>query len=290
MKKKMLVIVNPVSGVGRQKNIESLLSSHLDHDLFDHHIVYTEHEHHGTTLTRDAADEGYDIVVAVGGDGSVNDIVQGLRGTSLALGIIPCGSGNGLARTLEIPLSPTKAIQRLGHSQARTIDAILINDKTLSVNASGVGFDAHLARLMKLAKHRGMAAYTSLFLREYTSYPSASYTITVDGQTIVRNAWIMAIANSRQYGNNLIIAPKAHVDDGLMDLSIIDKIPLDHLAITAPLAFSGHLDHSQHAEMYQARDIVVEGNVGSWVNVDGEAMKIDAPLRFAIQPGAITIM
>lgn len=289
MKKKTLIVVNPISGVGRQKRIELLLKINLNQDLFDYNVKYTEHIHHGTEIARKAADEGYDCVVACGGDGSVNDVVQGLRGTDVRLGIIPCGSGNGLARTLKIPLQPWLAIRVLNQQFEQTIDAIIVNDKHVVVNAAGVGYDAYIARLMKVAKTRGLAAYTNLVLREYDRYKCSDYHLIVDGREYYRNAWFIAVANSQQFGYNLAVAPKAKLDDGLMDISIIDKVPLDHVAITAPLAFSNHLDLSQHVEMFRTKDLIIEGNVDKWVNLDGEGENIGSTVHFVIDPKAVKI-
>lgn len=289
MKKKTLIVVNPISGVGRQKRIELLLKINLNQDLFDYKVKYTEHIHHGTEIARKAADEGYDCVVACGGDGSVNDVVQGLRGTDVRLGIIPCGSGNGLARTLKIPLQPWLAIRVLNQQFEQTIDAIIVNDKHVVVNAAGVGYDAYIARLMKVAKTRGLAAYTNLVLREYDRYKCSDYHLIVDGREYYRNAWFIAVANSQQFGYNLAVAPKAKLDDGLMDISIIDKVPLDHVAITAPLAFSNHLDLSQHVEMFRTKDLIIEGNVDKWVNLDGEGENIGSTVHFVMDPKAVKI-
>ncbi|MBP3763664.1 MAG: diacylglycerol kinase family lipid kinase [Bacteroidales bacterium] len=289
MKKKTVIIVNPISGIGRQKKIEKILKDNLNQDLFDYTVRYTEHIHHGTTLAREAADQGADCVVAVGGDGSVNDVVQGIRGSNTRLGIIPCGSGNGLARTLKLPLTPALAVRVLNQQHEMAIDAIEINGRHLSVNASGVGFDAYIARLMHAAKTRGLAAYTNLFLREYTSYRNQDYTLTVDGRTLVRNAWLIAVANSQQYGNNLTVAPKAKLDDGLMDITILDRIPPDHLAITVPLAFTKLFDLSGHVEMLKARDVLIEGNLDKWVNIDGEGENIGKSIHFVMQPGAVPL-
>ena len=289
MKTKTLVVVNPVSGIGRQKKIEHLLKQHLNHDLFDYTVSYTEYIHHGTTLAREAADKGYDCVVAVGGDGSVNDIVQGIRGSSVRMGIIPCGSGNGLARTLKLPLQPTLAIRVLNQQHEQEIDSIVVNDTHTVVNVAGVGFDAYIARLMKVAKTRGLAAYTNLILREYARYKNSDYRITVNGQTLLRNAWFIAVANSRQFGYNLAVAPKAKLDDGLIDVSIIDKVPLDHVAITAPLAFMNHLDLSQHVEMFRSSELLIEGNLDKWVNIDGEGENVGKEVHFVNHPRSVKI-
>ena len=289
MKTKTVVVVNPISGVGKQKKIETILKENLNQDLFDYTVRYTEHIHHGTEIAREAVDQGYDCVVAVGGDGSVNDVAQGLKDSGVTMGIIPCGSGNGLARSLKIPLSPASAIKLLNQRNEHFIDSIVINDKYISVNAAGVGFDAYIARLMKAAKTRGFAAYTNLILREYASYQSNSYRLTVDGRTLERSAWFIAVANGRQFGYNLSVAPKANLSDGLIDISIIDKIPLDHILITAPMAFMNLLDHSQHAEMFRAKELVIEGNVHKWVNIDGEGENLGKELHFVNHPGSVKI-
>lgn len=289
MKKKIVFVVNPISGVGRQRKIEQLIVENLNQDLFDYSVRYTERIHHGTEIAREAVDKGFDCVVAVGGDGSVNDVAEGLKYSGVTMGIIPCGSGNGLARGLKIPLSPASAIKLLNQQNEHLIDSIVINDKYISVNAAGVGFDAYIARLMKAAKTRGFAAYTNLILREYASYKNNTYTFTVDGRTLERSAWFIAVANGSQFGYNLSVAPKAKLSDGLIDISIIDKIPLDHILITAPMAFMNLLDHSQHAEMFRAKDLVIEGNVHKWVNIDGEGINVGNTVHFVNHPQSVKI-
>ncbi|MDY6372361.1 MAG: diacylglycerol kinase family lipid kinase [Bacteroidales bacterium] len=289
MKEKLAIIVNPVSGLGRQKKIEKILRENIDHELFDYSVLYTEYRHHGTELAREAAERGVDCVVAVGGDGSVNDVVQGLRGSDVRLGIIPAGSGNGLARTLRLPLVPALAVRVLNQRYPMTIDSIDINGKWLSVNASGVGFDAYIARLMHAAKTRGLAAYTNLIVREYASYKNQDYTLTVDGRTFQRNAWLIAVANSQQYGNNLTVAPKAKLDDGLMDITILDRIPPDHLAITVPLAFTKLFDLSAHVEIMKAKELTIEGNLDKWCNIDGEGENIGKVIQFTMLPASLRL-
>ena len=289
MKTKTLVVVNPISGVGRQKKIETLLKMNLNQDIYDYEVCYTEHIHHGREIARKAADKGYDCVVACGGDGSVNDVVQGLKDTDTRLGIIPCGSGNGLARSLKIPLQPWLAIRVLNQQHKQTIDSIVINDKFICVNAAGCGYDAYIARMMQAAKTRGIAAYTNLILREYDRYKCSDYHLVINGHDYYRNAWFIAVANSQQFGYNLAVAPKAKLDDGLIDVSIIDKVPIDHVPITAPLAFTNHLDLSQHVEMFRTPEVLIEGNLDKWVNIDGEGENIGNVVHFVNHPKSIKI-
>ena len=295
MKTKTLFIVNPISGVGKQKKIESLLKQNLNHDLFDYEVQYTERIHHGTELAREAAMQGYDCVVAVGGDGSVNDVVQGLRGSDITLGIIPCGSGNGLAYTLKLPMQPWLAIRTLNQQHELTIDSILINGEEagsrdyVCVGAAGVGFDAHVSRLMQVAKTRGFTGYTNIVLRAYNNYRESDYTLHLNGRTLKRNAWIIALQNSDRIGYGMPVSPTARLDDGIIDISIVDKIPIDHVAITAPLALTNHLQLSQHVEMFRTPEVLIEGNDDKWVDIDGEGINLGRAVRFVNQPRSVRV-
>ena len=290
MKKRMLVIVNPISGVGRQKKIERILDENLNKDLFDHTVRYTEHIHHGTELAREGAMQGFDVITAVGGDGSVNDVISGMYGSDATLGIIPCGSGNGLARCMKIPLTPALAIRVLNQDNVGSIDTIVLNDKYYIASIAGVGFDAFIARLMKSAKLRGFSAYLNLILREYPSYESKDYTLVIDGKEIHRKAWFTTFANSNQFGSNAAVAPQAKLDDGLIDISIVDKIPIGHVAITGPLVYANHFELSQHVEMFKAHEVHVSGNVDCWVNIDGEGENVGTELHFVNHQQSLKIM
>ena len=292
MKKKLLVVVNPISGIGRQKKIETILKHNLDQDLFDYSVRYTERIHHGTDIAREAADQGYDVVVACGGDGSVNDVIAGLKDSDTRLGIIPCGSGNGLARCMKIPLVPALAVRVLNQYNEDTIDTIVLNDKYIIASIAGVGFDAYIARLMKAAKIRGFSAYLNLILREYPSYPCKDYSITIDNHDVPfdRKAWLITFANSNQFGYNVAVAPKAKLNDGFIDISIIDKIPIEHLPITGPLVYANHFELSQHVEMFKAHEVVVTGNVDKWVNIDGEGENAGLELHFVNHHNSLKIL
>lgn len=290
MKKKILVIVNPISGIGKQKRIEKVLKEHLDHDLFDYEVRYTEHLHHGTAIAREAADRGYDCVVAVGGDGSVNDAVEGIHGSDTSLGIIPCGSGNGLARCMGISLTPSLAVKQFNKYYQQTIDTISVNDKYMVASIAGVGFDAYIARLMQKAKTRGLPAYLNLILREYITYQCKDYTLIIDGKEMIRNAWFITFANSNQFGYNATVAPRAKLNDGLIDISIVDKIPLEHIPVTGPLVYANHFELSQHVEMFKTHEVVITGNIDKWVNIDGEAENVGMEVRFTNRPNSLRVI
>lgn len=290
MKKKMRIVVNPISGIGKQKRIEKVLDTNLNHDIFDYEVCYTERIHHGTEIARDAADKGVDIVVAVGGDGSVNDVITGLKDTDTTLGIIPCGSGNGLARCMGIPLTPALAVKVLNAHYEMLIDTIMVNDTHVVASIAGVGFDATIARLMKAAKSRGLPAYVNLMVREYFEYQSKNYHLWIDGKEIDRTAWFIALANSNQFGFNFAVAPQAKLNDGLIDISIVDKIPLEHLPVSVPLVYANHFELSQHVEVFKAKEVVVSGNVDKWVNIDGEGENCGSEVRFVNHPNSLKVI
>lgn len=280
MKRNLLFIVNPISGIGRQKKIEALLESNIDHSLLDYTVRYTERIHHGTELAKDAVEQGcFDAIVAVGGDGSVNDIVSGMVGSNIALGIIPCGSGNGLARNLKIPLTPAHAIEILNHYKVAEIDTIYLNDRVIA-SIAGIGFDARVARRMKQTKVRGLQAYAKIILTDYPTYKEHTYRLNIDGNEIERKAWFISFANSNQFGYNTAIAPLAQLDDGLIDVCIVDRIPLLHLPMTAPLLYLNHFELSQHVEYFKAHEVTVYNNDEKWVNIDGEGERIGTELHF----------
>ena len=221
----------------------------------------------------------FDAIVAVGGDGSVNDVVSGLVGSNLALGIIPCGSGNGLARNLKIPLTPTHAIEAINHYKIAEIDTIYLNDRVVA-SIAGIGFDARVARRMKQTKVRGLQAYAKIILTDYPTYKEHTYRLNIDGNEIERKAWFISFANSNQFGYNTAIAPLAQLDDGLIDVCIVDRIPLLHLPMTAPLLYLNHFELSQHVEYFKAHEVTVYNNEEKWVNIDGEGERIGTELHF----------
>ncbi len=280
MKKRVAFIVNPISGIGKQRRIETLIKRHLDHDMFDYTIMYTEYIHHGKLIARNAADQGYDSVVAVGGDGSVNDVVCGIYGSDCALGIIPTGSGNGLARCMKIPTTPSLALRYFNLYNEDIIDTIILNEKHIITSIAGIGFDSHIARLMHSAKTRGLPAYINLILKEYNTYPNHDYRLLLNGKEIIRNAWFITFANSNQFGFNFAVAPQARLNDGLIDISIVDKIPLEHIPITSPLVYMNHFELSQHVEMVKTSELIVYNNINQWVNIDGEGEQIGEELQF----------
>lgn len=289
MKKKILFIINPISGIGKQKKVEQALDIYLQKDKFDYQISYTSYAHHATALSLAAVLKGFDIVVAVGGDGSINDCVKGLVSTGVTLGIIPAGSGNGLARCLNLPLTVESAIKCINNQKSVEIDSIKLND-TVYASIAGVGFDALIAREFAKTHTRGFQPYLKLVLQLYPQYKQQDYTLIIDGEEVQTQALFISFANSTQFGFNTEIAPNAQLDDGLIDVVIVKKPPLPLLLWTAQLLFFHKFDKSIYVETYQAKHIVIKNSGKMGVNLDGEYTSFEGDLDFSVEPKSLSVI
>jgi len=211
-KKKLLFILNPISGGKKKKAIESLISSYLDHDQFEYEILKTEYPGHAAQLTQDHKFDK-NIIIAVGGDGTINEIARELKDTACSLGIIAQGSGNGLARHLGLSINPRKAIEQINTSRQMLIDTAELNGHFF-VSIAGIGFDSLIAHMFTQSKRRGFLGYGSLSFQEFFKYKEQNYRIIIDGQKIERNAFLIAFANSNQFGYDTKISPLADIQDG----------------------------------------------------------------------------
>lgn len=290
MKKlRVCFIYNPISGVRRLKSLEDLVRQNLDLNRFDYTIQVTSSPKDAMRLATTAVQDNFDIIVAVGGDGTINEIVQGMGNTPLMLGIIPTGSGNGLARHLEIPLEPEKAIKLINNLNTRTIDIASINGYPFA-SIAGLGFDARVANKYRKLKKRGFYGYFRVVMMEFFRYREREYTLSFNDQKINRRALLLTIANSNQFGYNTIIAPTAKPDDGLLDIVIVKKFPLSEIPRMIGLLFTGKIDQSSYIESYKTTEIFIVRKRGKRVNIDGEAIKMGKEISVRIQPAAIKVI
>ncbi len=198
MKKKVRFIINPNSGSQNKEHFVEWIENDINRDVYDFDINFTNAPKHATLLSKEAAEQSYYAVVAVGGDGSVNETACGLIGSNTSLGIIPTGSGNGMARHLKIPIDFKKAIQVLNRSKSDQIDTLSINE-LFCIGTFGIGFDAHIAHLFAQAGTRGYSTYVKLVLKEFYHYPSHQYNIVIDGKKTEVNSFLFSFANSSQF-------------------------------------------------------------------------------------------
>jgi diacylglycerol kinase (ATP) len=224
MKRKIKFIINPKSGIHKKNDIPQLIEENIDADLFDFSIHHTEYAKHAKDIAKQCVLEGFDIVCAIGGDGSVHEVGTALIGTSTQLAIIPAGSGNGLARHLKIPLDLKQAIQALNTAQNKVVDTVLINDKPF-LNVAGFGFDAHIAKAFNHYHQRGFWGYVKLVAREYFNFKPLDFTIEVNGQNRKENLLLCTVANASEFGNSFFISPDSDVSDGNIELCLLKPFP-----------------------------------------------------------------
>ncbi len=288
MKKKICFIVNPISGVGRQKVIEKLIDESLNRLLFDYEIAYSKAPKHATIIAKEAAARGFDIVVAVGGDGSVNETARGLIGTSTAMAVIPAGSGNGMARHLKIPLNLKKAIAVINAAKETSIDTMLFNDEPF-INVAGVGFDAHIVWEFAKFGKRGFSSYIKLVLREYPRYKAGNYELIVDGKTHSKTAFLISFANGSQWGNNAYIAPSATMDDGYMDIAILKDFSLASTISIAYRLFRKTLPDSSFLEIIKCKEAFLKQK-NTVAHIDGEPIEIGTDVSIRVNPLSLKVI
>lgn len=288
LKKKICFIVNPISGVGRQNIIEKLIDLHLDQTLFDFKIAYTKAAKHATELAKEAVAADFDIVVAVGGDGSVNETAKGLIGSNTAMAIMPAGSGNGLARHLNIPLNLKKAMGVINTCKETCIDTVQFNNETF-INIAGIGFDAHIGWEFSKYGKRGLSSYLKIITREFPKYKAQDFELIIDGKTLRKKAFLISFANGSQWGNNAHIAPQADVADGVMDIAILKDFSFFKIA---PIAFKllfKTLHQSSYLQIIKTKEVIVK-QPGTIAHIDGEPIEIGNTISIKVNPLSLKVI
>ena len=290
-KQKVLFIINPVSGV-RHKKLDvfrKLIGDSLDHNRFDEEFITTAYQGHATEITKEAYDSGIRTFVVAGGDGSVNEVGAVLAGTDATLGIIPEGSGNGLAHHLNIPGKTAESISVLNRFKTVKIDTCMVNE-VFFASIAGIGFDARVARQFAKSKHRGFITYARIVLKEYFTYKPGKYTLKLDGKELKTRAFFISFANSNQFGYNTRIAPNASLTDGMIDVCIVRKPPLFAIPLLAHLVFRKRVDRSKYMDLRRAAEIIIKRKKGKTVNVDGEPVKMQKELNISIRPASLNVL
>ena len=285
---KIVFIINPVSGIERKEYIVTRIHETLKLSGIEYDIAYTNFIGHGTQLAKQAIELKYDAVVAVGGDGTINEIAQTLIKTNTALAIIPQGSGNGLARHLGIPLNTEEAIKRLIEPKKVLIDAATANGNYFFCT-SGIGFDAHVSASFAARTFRGLGGYIYFTFKELFSYRPLTYTIEFDGRKLEKEAFLIAFANASQYGNNAYIAPQASIQDGKLDVCIVKPFSKLYLIKMAFQLFNKTLPQNEHIETYRADKIKVSFNKPIAVHIDGESKGLGTNIEYKALSKALTI-
>lgn len=288
-KKKILFIINPISGGKKKDKFETVAHRYLDERLFSPEFVFTQEPNHAEQLAREGLANKFDFITAVGGDGTVNEVAKALLGTQTPLGIIPEGSGNGLARALHIPLEKKDAINLLNRLAVKEIDAGYINGIPF-FNMAGIGFDALISSRFAKKDLRGPLGYMQTVFYEISNYKPLDYEIDVDGRACKRKAFMISIANSPQYGNEAYISPNASMEDGLLDVCIVKPFPLFILPKMIYHLFSKTADKTKYVEIIHGKKIKIKRSMDEEVHIDGEPLILNKDLEITVFPKSLKVI
>jgi diacylglycerol kinase (ATP) len=290
-KKLIVFIVNPKAGITPKSKvvIELLAGNVIPSSRFIPEVVFTERAGHATELAKAALERGADIVVASGGDGTVNEVACAMVNTGVAMGILPAGSGNGLARSLGISLSYALALRTIIRGHTKLMDVATVND-TLYTSIAGIGFDAHVAQKFSESYIRGMLSYMKIILKEFKAYTPLTYTFTIDGVRMEKQALMIVFANGNQFGFNTRIAPDAIVDDGFLDICVMKKMPVSQLLNVGYHMMRGTPVKTGYTEYFKGKEITIETESESLMNIDGEPKIMQSPVKVSIKPLALNVI
>ncbi len=279
--KKIAFVVNPISGTQGKELILKWIDEKLDREKYVPEILYTQRAGHAVEIAAEKAREGVYAVVAIGGDGTINEIARSLVHTQTALGIIPCGSGNGLARHLQIPMEAKKAIDVINEGLTEIIDYGKINEIPFFCTC-GVGFDAFVSLKFSQAGKRGPLVYLEKTLRESLKYRPERYELEMDGNTIRYKAFLIACGNASQYGNNAYITPQATLDDGLLDVTILEPFTVLDVPALAFQLFNKTIDQNSRIKTFRCQSLRIHRDKPGVVHYDGDPIMMGDTLDVKI--------
>jgi len=288
-KKKIVFVVNSISGTQGKKAILEWIDERIDRTLYDYTVVKTQYAGHAVEIAATAAREKVDMVVAIGGDGTINEIGRSLVHTDTALGIIPCGSGNGLARHLQIPLEPKAAIDIINEGNCLCIDYGKINNIPFFCTC-GVGFDAFVSLKFADSGKRGLLTYLENTLHESLNYKPETYEIENEEGTVKYKAFLIACANASQYGNNAYIAPQASLTDGLMDVTILEPFTVLDVPSLSFQLFNKTIDQNSRIKMLRTKKIKIHRSKPGVLHFDGDPLMADEDIEVELIPHGLNII
>jgi YegS/Rv2252/BmrU family lipid kinase len=286
---KCLFVVNPRSGPRGRVDLAREIGEHCERVSMPFHVHPCERKEDLDEVVAHARRERYDVVVAVGGDGTVHEVAKRLVGTEIALGVVPVGSGNGFARHVGLPLSPARALATCVSGRIVTIDTATVNGMPF-IGIMGAGFDATVAHRFAESPERGMRTYVRKGLAEYAAYRPAEYEIEIDGRASRRHAFVIAVANASQYGNNARIAPIASLQDGLLDLVTVHDVSIFSALPLLVRLFNGTLNRSRRAHVDQGKHIIIRRVSAGAAHLDGEPVMLPAELDVRVVPQSLRLL
>lgn len=288
-KKKIIFVMNPISGTIRKSGIPKIIEKTLDQEYYDFTIAETQYSGHAYEIAKEAKENGVYAVVAVGGDGTVNEIAKAIVHSDTVLGIIPCGSGNGLARHLMLPLDIQKAVEVINMHTVHELDYGLINNIPFFCTC-GMGFDAFISMKFAEAGKRGPVTYLENILREGLKYKPETYEIKDERGTSLCRAFLISCANASQYGNNAYIAPQASMSDGLLDVTIMEPFDVLEAPQISIDMFNKTLNKNSKIKTFKTKHILVHREKAGFIHYDGDPIMTDADVDISVVNKGIKII
>lgn len=288
MKRKALFIINPISGGKKKDGVPELIKDTVDAGVMEPVIAFSDGVAHARVIAAEAVGK-FDTVVAVGGDGTVNEVASAIVDTDTSLGIVPFGSGNGLSRFLGIPMDTKSAIKNLASGRTEIIDSARVNGQAF-FNMAGMGFDAHISEIFSHGKKRGFISYIKSSIKEVVGYQPQNYHIDIDGKKYDYKAFMLSIANSSQYGNNVHISPKASLQDGLLDVCVIKPFPLWRFPEMSMRMLIKATESSKYVEIIRGKQILIKREHSGPIHLDGEPQMAGTGVDISILPNSLKVI
>jgi diacylglycerol kinase (ATP) len=286
---KIIFIINPIAGTRQKQVIHDAILDAFPEGKFE--IYYSEYQGHAFEIASQKVEEGYTSIVAVGGDGTVNEVASALVNTTCTLGIIPAGSGNGLARHLGLPVHFAGSLAVIRNHKIKPIDVGRVNGRYFFCTC-GIGFDASVGKKFARDSRRGMLSYVRATIHQYISYSPKSYVLKTDNKKVRLKAFLVTFANSGQYGNNAYIAPNAIIDDGLLDLCILRPFPKTSTLELGLRLFFKNIDQSPYLEVMRIKKATLKrrGKQKIILHLDGEPVTLKRRLKVKVIHQGLHIM
>jgi YegS/Rv2252/BmrU family lipid kinase len=289
-KERLIFLINPISGTKKKDDLPGKILALVDSSKFEPEVYFTQFKGDATGVVKQKLQEGIRRFVAVGGDGTVNEIAKALVDTEGILGIIPIGSGNGLARHLRIPLNLEKSMELINAGRFESIDYGRINDQPFFCTC-GVGFDAHIGYKFAEAADRGFMTYVKTTLKEFFTYKPKKYSLRINGeQKLKTRAFLITIANASQYGNNAYISPNSDIQDGQLEICILSPFRVYRSIGLGIRLFTRTMDRSPKMTTIQAESVTLKRKKRGVVHFDGEPCEMGKKLRINIVPKGLRVI
>lgn len=288
MKKHIWFIINPIAGIRRKDDIPSLVLKHLDHNQFDFEIQYTQYKGHAKEIAKEAIDKNIHIVCAVGGDGSIHDVGTCLIGSKVLLAVLPIGSGNGLARHFNIPLSIKKAIYCINDGNSITMDTVLVNDQAF-IGISGFGFDALVAEKFVGSTKRGFKTYAKIVLRELFRYKPIIISVEINEQVKILPVMLCTITNITQWGSGLVVSPHSNATDGKIELVLLKPFPFWRIPGISLHFLFRRCDKCSFIEIIPFDKATIKSSQ-TLAHYDGESKESKSTLNIKVVPKSLHIL